>query len=181
MKSMKQWLLVAGVASLIGVMPGSVMAQGQNRGGGNNDPAQWQQRRMDRFKEQLEVKDDAEWDALKPLVEKVNTAQQAAFADRIRGAMGGGRPRGGDNNNGGGDQNGGNRGRGGMFGTPSPEFETLQKAIDNKASKSELKAALDKYQASRKEKQAALEKAQDDLRKVLSSRQEAIATLNGLL
>ena len=178
MKSMKQWLLVAGVASLIGAMPSSVSAQNQNRG--NFDPAQFQQRRMDRFKEQLEVKDDAEWDALKPLVEKVNEAQQAAFADRIRGAMGGGRPRGGDNNNGGGDQNGGNR-RGGMFGTPSPEFEALQKAIEAKASKAELKAALEKYQASRKEKQAALDKAQEDLRKVLSSRQEAIATLNGLL
>jgi hypothetical protein len=174
MKSMKQWLLVAGVASLIGMMPGSLLAQGQKGG----DPAQFQQRRMDRFKEQLEVKDDAEWDALKPLVEKVSAAQQAAFADRIRGAMGGGRQRGGGDNSG--DQNGGNR-RSGMFGTPSPEFEALQKAIEAKASKSELKAALDKYQTSRKEKQAALEKAQEDLRKVLSSRQEAIATLNGLL
>jgi hypothetical protein len=44
-----------------------------------------------------------------------------------------------------------------------------------------MKAALDKYVASRKAKQAALEQAQADLRKVLTSRQEAIATLNGLL
>jgi len=40
---------------------------------------------------------------------------------------------------------------------------------------------LDKYVASRKAKQAQLEKAQEDLRKILTSRQEAIATLNGLL
>ena len=69
-----------------------------------------------------------------------------------------------------------------MFGgTPSPEADALQKAIDSKASKAEMKAALDKYVASRKAKQAALEQAQADLRKVLTSRQEAIATLNGLL
>ena len=45
----------------------------------------------------------------------------------------------------------------------------------------EIKAALDKYLASRKAKQAELEKAQENLRKVLTARQEAIAALNGLL
>ncbi len=40
---------------------------------------------------------------------------------------------------------------------------------------------MDKYVASRKAKQAELEKAQEELRKVLTSRQEAIATLDGLL
>jgi hypothetical protein len=57
----------------------------------------------------------------------------------------------------------------------------LQKAIDAKAPKAEVKAALEKYVAARKAKQAELEKAQEELRKVLTSRQEAIATLNGLL
>ena len=37
----------------------------------------------------------------------------------------------------------GGRGGGGFFGTPSPESEALQKAIDGKASKSELKSALE--------------------------------------
>ncbi len=40
---------------------------------------------------------------------------------------------------------------------------------------------MDKYVASRKANQAALEQAQTDLRKVLTSRQEAIAMLNGWL
>ena len=44
-----------------------------------------------------------------------------------------------------------------------------------------MKAALAKYVASRKAKQAELETAQTELRKVLTPRQEAIATLNGLL
>ena len=34
----------------------------------------------------------------------------------------------------------------GSFGTPSPEADALQKAIDSKASKAEMKAALEKYQ-----------------------------------
>ena len=69
----------------------------------------------------------------------------------------------------------------GFFGSPSPEAEALQKAIDNKAPNSEIKAALAKYIESRKAKQADLEKAQAELRKVLTARQEAIASLNGLL
>jgi DNA-binding NarL/FixJ family response regulator len=68
-----------------------------------------------------------------------------------------------------------------MFGAPSPEADALQKAIDSKASKAEMKTALDKYVASRKVKQAELEKAQASLRELLTPRQEAIATLNGLL
>jgi hypothetical protein len=78
------------------------------------------------------------------------------------------------------DQQGQQR-RGGFGGTPNPDAEALQKAIDSKGSKAEIKTALDKYVASRKAKQAALEQSQADLRKILTSRQEAIATLNGLL
>jgi hypothetical protein len=130
---------------------------------------------MDDYKKQLEITDDAEWNAIQPLVQKVTDAQRAAFADRLRGAFGG-RNRGGDNSQG--DQS---SRRGGFFGTPSPESEALQKAIDGKASKSELKTAIENYLAARKAKQADLDKAQADLRKVLSLRQEAIATSNGLL
>jgi hypothetical protein len=57
----------------------------------------------------------------------------------------------------------------------------LQKAIDGKASNSEMKAALARYQEARKAKQAELEKSQAELRKVLTVRQEAIATMSGLL
>jgi hypothetical protein len=57
----------------------------------------------------------------------------------------------------------------------------LQKAIESKAPADELKAKLAKLREARKEKEAALEKAQEDLRKVLSVRQEAAAVLAGLL
>jgi hypothetical protein len=64
---------------------------------------------------------------------------------------------------------------------PSPEADALQKAIESKASNSEMKAALAKYQEARKAKQADLETAQVNLKKVLTVRQEAILTSRGLL
>src|SRR6266516_4402810 len=66
-------------------------------------------------------------------------------------------------------------------GEPSPEAEELQKAIDSNASKDELKAKLTKFREARKDKEAKLAKAQEDLKKVLSVKQEAAAVLNGLL
>jgi len=132
---------------------------------------------MDRLKEQLEVTDDTEWKALEPLIQNVMEARRATMSGMGRGMFGVGPRRGGADNAGG----GGGRGPGGPGGQSSPEADALQKAIDAKAPKAEVKAALEKFVAYRKAKQAELEKAQDELRKVLTSRQEAIATLNGLL
>jgi hypothetical protein len=193
MKRLNQWLLVAALTFITALGVNQLAAQdtnatpnadnnnnNQGRGGrqgrGNFDPARFQQMIMDNLKEKLEVKDDTEWKALEPLIQKVMDARRETMSGLGRGMFGrGGRP-GGDN---GGDQ--GNR-RGGPFGqTPSPEADALDKAIEAKATKSELKAAIAKVQEARKTKQADLEKAQEDLRKVLTVRQEAIATSSGLL
>ncbi len=101
------------------------------------------------------------------------------FAGMGRGMMGPRRGGGGP----GGDQGGpgGGMGRGGPFGQPNPDADALQKAVDAKATTAELKGALKKYVESRKAKEEQLKAAQEDLRKVLTARQEAIATLNGLL
>lgn len=165
------------LATLLAVAVSSATAQdnndrprrnrdGQDGGGGgrNFDMNEMRQRMMERTREQLEITDDAEWKALEPLITKVSEARMAVGFGRFGGGRGG---RGG--------------GPGGGFGEPNPTAEALQKAIDAKASNAETKAALDKFVADRKAKQAALEKAQADLRKVLTPRQEAIATLNGLL
>lgn len=138
----------------------------QGGGRGNFDPAQRQQFMLDRAKEQLEITDETEWKALEPLVAKVTEARFATF--------GGGRGFGGRGGRGPG-------GPGGPGGQANPAADALQKAIDAKAPNAETKAALDKFVADRKAKQAELEKAQAALRKVLTPRQEAIATLNGLL
>lgn len=151
-------------------------------GRGNFDPAQFRQRMMDRVKEQLEITDDAEWKAVEPLVQSVMEARMASMGGMGRGMFGGQRRGGGPGGNGGGGGGADQPRRGGPFGqTPSPEAEALQKAIDAKAPKAEIKAAMEKFVASRKAKQAELEKSQEELRKVLTTRQEAIATLNGLL
>ena len=186
MIKMNRWMATAAVAAGMCLSAGQCLAQdngggsgqgGGGRGGrGNFDPAQMQQMFLDRLHEDLEVKDDTEWKALEPVIQKVLDARRAVEGDRMRGMFGRrGRDRSGDT---GGDQ--GPR-RGGFFGQPSPEAEALQRAIDGKASNSELKAALAKFVESRKAKQTAMEKAQTDLRAVLSLRQEAIATANGLL
>jgi len=146
---------------------------GQGGGGRNFDPAEFQKRMAERTKEQLEITDDKEWQAIEPLVTKVNEARFAVFA--------GGRGFGGFGGRGGRGGQGGQGGGPGGAAQTNPAADALQKAIDAKASSAETKAALDKFVAARKTKQAELEKAQANLRKVLTPRQEAIATLNGLL
>jgi hypothetical protein len=86
--------------------------------------------------------------------------------------------------NNGGDDNGGGQRRqrgGGFFGAPSPAAEALQKAVDDKAPTAEVKTKLKAVQDETKANQAKLAAAQEDLRSVLTPRQEAIATLQGLL
>lgn len=181
---MTHTLATAIIAVGMSLTAGSLLAQpnggppaGGGRGNrGNFDPAQFQQRMMERYKEVLEVKDDAEWSALQPLVQKVMDARRDSFSGMGRGMFG--RNRGGDTTQ---PADQASSRRAGMFGAPSPEAEALQKTIDAKAPKAEIKAALEKYAAARKVKQAELEKVQADLRKVLTTRQEALATLNGLL
>jgi hypothetical protein len=152
--------------------------QGNGQGGGrqrpgNFDPAQFQQRMMERYRERLELTDDQEWKAVQPLIQKVMDAR-AAIGAGGRGPFGrGGRA------GGGGNQADQVQRRNPV--APNPAVEGLQQAIDNKAPASEVKAALAKYLEYRKDKRAELEKAQEGLRGVLTSRQEAIAVLIGLL
>jgi hypothetical protein len=77
---------------------------------------------------------------------------------------------------------GGGQGGPGGFGRPAdPETEALQKAITANASPDEVKGLLAKLREARKDKEAKLEAAQEELRKVLSVRQEALAVAMGLL
>lgn len=181
MKTSNKLVVLAGASFLLWTSTGQLAAQ-QRGGRGNFDPAEIQQRIMDSYKESLEFTKDDEWNAVKPLVEKVVEAQRDAATGRGFGAFGrgGGRGRGGDGNAQG-DQGGRRGNRGGFGGQPSPELEALQKAIESKASPDEIKAKLAKYRESRKDKEAKLAKAQDDLRKVLTARQEAIAVTVRLL
>ena len=80
-----------------------------------------------------------------------------------------------------GNRGGGEGRRGGFGGEPSPEVADLQKAIEAKASADEIKTKLAKVREARKANEAKLEAAQEDLKKVLSVRQEAVAVMMGLV
>ena len=171
-------MLSVGIASAQDNGPGGGGPGGGGPGGGGGrggwgDPAQMQQRMMDNIKEQLGFTNDTDWDAVQPLVQKVLESKRESGAGNMmrlfRGNRGGGP--------------GGNRPPrgGGMFGAPSAEAEALQKALDDNAPSGQVKELLTKYQASEKAKQAKLKDAVEALRQVLTPKQEAQATLDGLL
>jgi hypothetical protein len=157
----------------------SPVAAQQGQGRGNFE--EFRQRMMDNYRERLDIKGDDEWKAIQPLIAKVTDARRDVAVGGGFGFGRGGARRGGGNNDA--QANGNNQGgrRGFPGGEPSVEAEELQKAIDSNASKDELKAKLAKFREARKEKEAKLAKAQEDLKKVLSVKQEAAAVLNGLL
>jgi hypothetical protein len=181
-----QLFAVCGIAAALFCGACTASAQDNNGGGGggggrgNFDPAQMQQRMMDHIRDQLNFTNDTDWGAVQPLVQKVldtardaHSSQMMGMRMMFRGNRGG--------NNGGNDDNARRRGGFGFMGTPSPEYTALQDAINNNAPDEQVKDLLTKYKASQDVKQAKLKTAQDNLRAVLSVKQEATATLMGLL
>jgi hypothetical protein len=188
---MNQLFAIGGIAAGLCLSAGSLLAQNDNGGGGggggfggfgrgNFDPAQFQQRMMDNIRDQLGFTNDTDWNAVQPLIQKVMDARRDIGAGAGFGRMF--RNRGGGGGGGGGGFGGPGGGRGG-FGQqqPSPEAEALQQAIDSNAPAAQIKAALARYETAQKAKQAKLTEAQDQLRQVLTVKQEAQATLLGLL
>ncbi len=174
-------LTLAGFMASMGValaqQGGGQGGQGQRGQRGNFDPAQMQQRMMERYREQLEIKSDDEWKAVEPMITKVNEARREVGMGGMGRAMMG-RP-GGQGGPGGDNQAQG--ARRGFGGEPSPELEALQKAIESNAPAAEIKTALAKYRDARKAKEANLAAAQENLKKVLTAKQEGQAVLMGLL
>jgi len=184
MNVLKKSIILGGCVAVLTLGGGNrLMAQGRNF-----DPAQFKQDRIDRTRDQLEIKDDTEWNAIEPLVSKVVDAQQDVMAMRMGGMFGRGQRR--NRNNGGGGDGGGTnttstsdqpRPRRSPFGEPSAAVTALRDAIEAKAPAAELKAKLAAVRAERKDKEAKLDAAEEELRGVLTARQEAIAVSDGLL
>jgi len=188
-----QLILAVGAAALTLTLGGKAMAQPQGFGGGGPgggmnfqtmDPQeimkQLQQRINDSYREQMGVTNDTEWSLIEERITAVTKAATATMADGggTGGMMGMGGMRGGRGGGGGG---GGGRGFGALFGQPSAESQALQQAIDDNAPAAQIKTLIAKLQVVRKDKLAKLAKAQEDLRAVLTTRQEAIAIMGGLL
>jgi Spy/CpxP family protein refolding chaperone len=161
---------------------GDPNARGGGRGGNFEE---FRQRMAERLKTSLKVSNE-EWAVLQPLIEKVQTKQRDAMGGRGFGGPGGGGGRGG---NGGGPGGGGNGG-GGPGGAPgggadrpgAAERDALRTAVENESSTpEELKAKLAALRDSRKKATAELEAAREELKKVLTVRQEAALVSAGIL
>jgi len=172
--------LTACVAAFAFVAPNKAAAQ--------PTPEEIRQRMMDGLRERLAITNDTDWSAIEPKISKVMDAQRDVMNMRMggmRGMFGGGRQRRNADDNGGGNadnNNGGGRRRGGMFGgEPAASVTALQTAIENKAPKDEIKTKLAAVRAENKQKEANLQSAREDLRGVLTTRQEATLVVAGLL
>ena len=193
MKRITQYLLIAGV--VLGFAATELWAQAP-AGSGNNgrangrasfDPAQFQAQRLERYRQQLEVTGDAEWKVIGSRIEKVLTAQRDARVIGVaRNRPGGGNPPAATDTSTAGNGRGnrgtrGNRGGASPSAEASPDVTDLQTALEAKASPEEIKAKLAKVRNHLKQAESTLAKAQEDLRSVLSVRQEALAVMGGLL
>ena len=150
---------------------------GDDNGGRRGmNPEDMQARLLASLRERFEVTDDEEWKLISDRIAKVNELRRSAapmggamMAFAGRGAPGGEGNRGGD--------------RGGR-GTPrggNTELAALQSAIRDKLPDAEIKSRLDRVREMRKDNEAKLTKAQEELRALLTVRQEAVAVMFGLL
>jgi hypothetical protein len=181
MKQMIRRMAVVGAIILMGMGAQQLMAQEQQQqrqrpDRQNFDPAQMQQRMMERYKESFEVTNEDEWKIIQERIQKVTEARrEVGFGG---GRMFGGMRPGGNNAPGEQGQGGGRRAFGGE---QNAAMQELQQAIESKATAEQLKIKLAKVRDDRKQKQAKLDQAQEELKKVLNVRREAIAVTMGLL
>jgi hypothetical protein len=148
--------------------PAGQQDQANPRGGQRGNMEQFRQRMEQRLKEQLGVNDE-EFKALQPKIEEVMKLQRDASG---RGGMMGGRRRGGQN--------------GAQANAPSSPVQTaredLRKTLDNKdASADDIKAKLTALRDAETKAQGDLDKAQQNLKELLTQRQEAVLVMDGIL
>ena len=161
------------ISSKVSLSARSVSAQtNSDNASGNTSPAQ--QRFLVRVHNDLGFTNETEWNAVRPLLEKVFEAQRDV-------ARGGGMSRVLRDNSNGANANVHSGVRNVFFAQPSPEAQALEQAIDDNAPNEQIEAALAKYQAEQKARKDKLLQAQEDLRKALNPKREAQATLLRLL
>ena len=193
-------LRVAGLVAIIGLSAAQAFAQanpgtdpngGRRRGGdraaqdgggreggrGNFSPEEAQTRMLSGLRDRLGITNDEEWGLISKRITAVMDVRRTAGGPGgggmfFAGGRGGPPPGGGDR---------GGRGPGGRGGGGSPEIAALQAAITDNLTEAEIKSRLERVREARRENEAKLQKAQEDLRAVLSVKQEATAVIFGLL
>lgn len=179
---MNKLALLAAAFVAFGGYTNSAVAQERQRG--NFNPEEMRARMAERMRELLEVKNEDEWKLISARLEKVREAR-----DKVR-AFGGdfrlmfsreGGDQGGDRNRGPGGP-GGVRGPGGFGGgAPNPDVEAFSKAVQNKAPTDELKQRMARVRDARKAAEADYDKVSEELRQLLTVRQEAVLVALGTL
>lgn len=152
---------------------GSTGDRGERGDRGGFNPQEMQARMLTALRERLEVTDDEEWKLISERIAKVSELRRSS----------GGAPFGMFGGRGGPPPGGGDRGssRGPRPGGGSSELAALSTAVRDKLPDAEIKSRLDRVREVRKENESKLAKAQEELRAVLSVRQEAVAVVFGLL
>ncbi|MBI5381660.1 MAG: hypothetical protein HZA31_07155 [Opitutae bacterium] len=152
--------------------PGGAPSEDRGQRRQQFNPEEMRTRMLNAVREQLGVTSDEEWALISERIIKV-----AELRRTVSPVMGMGMAMRGMGGQSGQDNNRGRAMRGGN----NPEVETLQMALKDKAPDAEIKARLTRLREVRKENEAKLEKAQEELRAVLTVRQEAIAVIAGWL
>ncbi|MGV3533681.1 MAG: hypothetical protein ACO1QR_15035 [Chthoniobacteraceae bacterium] len=176
-----KFIIPAAVAAALVLQGGIGLAQdeqGGRRGGDRGErgergerrsPEEFRQRMNERLKESLKATDE-EWSVIQPLIEKVTTKQREAAGNRF-GGRGGRGGRGGDDNNSGQSQS-----------ASASASAALRATLQSEsASPDEIKAKLTAVREARKNAAAEVDKAREELKAVLSVRQEAALVSMGIL
>lgn len=140
--------------------------RGQRGGerGQRMDPEQMRQRMAERMREQLQISEE-EWQVLQPRIDAVTNAQRDL---RGGGAWGGGRRGGGEAQQ--------------PQSAVARASQELRQALSNEnATEQEINQSLEAYRAARKTAEEALETARNQLRELLTPRQEAQLVLMNVL
>jgi hypothetical protein len=139
------------------------------------DPQQIQKTMEERqnasLREEMGVTNDGDWTRIQERIKAVTKAQAAVSVDATSALLAGGMVRG----------LGGRANALQGLVTLSPEAQSLQAAIDAKKSNGEIKNLLSRLREAREARRADLVRAQDELRALLTPRQEVAAVLRGLL
>jgi hypothetical protein len=168
------------LALLLSAATALAQPKGAQSKNGNRDPAQFMARITERYRSQLVVTNDEEWKIIEQRIETVLQAERelrnAEFTSSSRNGATNGKK---------GLRSNSGRVRGNAPGGSSSEADSdvtgLRKLIESKAPPGQIRAKLARVREMFKQKQMSLDTAREDLRSVLSVRQEAIAVLIGLL
>jgi hypothetical protein len=157
---------------------GSLWAQAESGGGQSAawDKSKTRTKMLERYHKKLEVTDDAEWSVIQKRLESVLWAEH-----ELQAALAAGQHKSHPSKSSASSMATNGRGQPARSFDGEEDIRALQQSVEGKAAAQEIKPRLARVRELLKVRQEKLANAREELRAVLSSRQEAIALLSGLL